>query len=34
MNLPPFDPAKVFYQLVMNFAVQMPGFNEIMAMGV
>ena len=33
MNFPPFDPAKVFYPLIMNFAVQMLGFKEIMAMG-
>lgn len=33
MNLPPFDRAKPFFPLVMNFAVQMIGFKEAMAMG-
>ncbi len=32
MNLPPFNPAKPFYSLVTNFAVQMLGFKEAMAM--
>ena len=32
MNLPSFNPAKPFYSLVMNFAVQMLGFKEAMAM--
>lgn len=32
MHLPPFDRAKPFFPLVMNFAVQMIGFKETMAM--
>jgi len=31
MRLPPFDKAKPFYPLVMNFAVQMMGFKEAMS---
>jgi hypothetical protein len=32
MQLPPFDKAKPFFPLVMNFAAQMIGFKETMAM--
>lgn len=32
MGLPPFDQAKLFFPLVMNFAAQMIGFKETMAM--
>jgi hypothetical protein len=30
--MPPFDTGKPFFPLVMNFAVQMLGFKEVMAM--
>jgi hypothetical protein len=32
MQLPPFDKTRPFFPLVMNFAVQMIGFKETMAM--
>jgi hypothetical protein len=32
MQLPPFDKARPFFPLVMNFAAQMIGFNETMTM--
>jgi hypothetical protein len=32
MHAPPFDPEKPFFSLVMNFAVQMMGFKEVMEM--
>jgi hypothetical protein len=32
VRIPDFDPAKPFYPMVMNYAVQMLGFKEAMAM--